>query len=208
LNIPASLNLDVAAPRLCAGVTVYLPLRNWGVKAGKKVAIYGLGGLGHLAVKIAVAMGAEVFVLGRSLAKKPDALKFGATDYFDVSDTDVWVNLKNKFDLILNTTSANLDLDEVLSWLRIDGALVNVGLPGKPESFDPFTIIGGFKSIAGSNTGGIPETQEMLDFCAAHGIGADIELIAPETAVVDAAYDRVVNSDVKYRFVIEMNNLS
>ncbi|MEY3407686.1 MAG: putative formaldehyde dehydrogenase AdhA [Actinomycetota bacterium] len=208
LNIPASLNLDVAAPLLCAGVTVYLPLRNWGVMAGKKVAIYGLGGLGHLAVKIAVAMGAEVFVLGRSLAKKPDAVNFGATDYFNVSDAEVWGNLKNKFDLILNTTSANLDLDEVLSWLRIDGALVNVGLPGKPESFDPFTIIGGFKAIAGSNTGGIPETQEMLDFCASHGIGADIELIAPESAVVDAAYDRVVNSDVKYRFVIEMNKLS
>ncbi len=207
LRIPNSLALDIASPLLCAGVTVYTPLRNWGATKGKKVAIFGLGGLGHLAVKIAVAMGAEVYVLGRSLSKQADAKHFGAQDYFDISNPEVIETLKNKFDLILNTTSANLNLDEVLGWLRVGGALVNVGLPGKPETFDPFTIIGGFKAIAGSNTGGISETQEMLDFCAAHGIGAEIELIDPVPSVIDAAYDRVVNSDIKYRFVIEMNKL-
>lgn len=207
LRIPDSLNLNVASPLLCAGVTVYTPLRNWGVSRGKKVAIFGLGGLGHLAVKIAVAMGAEVYVLGRSLQKASDAQKFGAIEYFDISNVGVVENLKNKFDLILNTTSANLKLDEVLGWLRVGGALVNVGLPGKPETFDPFTIIGGFKAIAGSNTGGIQETQEMLDFCGANQIGADIEVIEPTPEVIDAAYDRVVNSDVRYRFVIAMNPL-
>jgi uncharacterized zinc-type alcohol dehydrogenase-like protein len=206
LKIPTSLDPVAVAPLLCAGITVYTPLKDWGVEAGKKVAIFGFGGLGHIAVKMAVALGAEVYVLGRSESKRADAIKFGAKDYLNIKDSNVTNTLTNKFDLILNTTSANLELDQVLSWLRVGGALVNVGLPGKPESFNPFSLIGGFKAIAGSNTGGISQTQDMLDFCANHNIGATIEVIQPVPAEVDAAYERVVESDVKYRFVIDMRS--
>jgi alcohol dehydrogenase (NADP+) len=202
LHIPEGLDLAAAAPLLCAGITVYSPLKRWNVGPGKKVAILGLGGLGHLAVKIAVALGADVTVLGHSLAKKDDALSFGAHDYR--STEDAFANLKGSFDMILNTTSADLNVDGLLSLLRMHGALVNVGLPGKSQSYNPFSIIGGGKSIAGSNTGGIPETQQMLDFCAEHGIVASIELLdASNPATIDAAYDRVVASDVRYRFVID-----
>ncbi|MEN9752849.1 MAG: hypothetical protein RL670_540, partial [Actinomycetota bacterium] len=153
-------------------------------------------------VKIAVALGADVTVLGHSLAKKDDALNFGAHDYR--STEDAFANLKGSFDIILNTTSADLNVDGLLSLLRMHGALVNVGLPGNSQSYNPFSIIGGGKSIAGSNTGGIPETQQMLDFCAVHGIEASIELLdASNPATIDAAYDRVVASDIRYRFVID-----
>lgn len=206
LHVPAGLELDTAAPLLCAGITVYAPLKRWGSGAGRRVAILGLGGLGHLAVKIAAAFGAEVTVLGRSLDKKADALEFGAADY--KLTTDVIASQKNYFDIILNTTSADLDIDGLLGTLRVGGALVNVGLPGARQDFDPFAIIASEKVIAGSNTGGISLTQEMLDFCASHGIGSAVEIVdASNPAAVDAAYDRVVDADVRYRFVIDASTI-
>ena len=206
LHIPEGLDLAEAAPLLCAGITVYSPLRRWNAGPGKRVAILGLGGLGHLAVKIAVAMGAEVTVLGHSLSKRDDAIAFGAHDYR--STEDAFGNLRGAFDMILNTTSADLNVDGLLSLLRMHGSLVNVGLPGSSQTYNPFSIIGGGKSIAGSNTGGIPETQEMLEFCAEHKIGATIELLnASDPANIDRAYDRVVDSDIRYRFVIDASTI-
>jgi len=206
VHIPESLNLDVAAPLLCAGITVYTPLTHWKAGPGKKVAILGMGGLGHLAVKIAVALGAEVTVLGHSAKKKADALEFGAVDYLTTDETIGKV--RNRFDMILNTTSADLDVDGLLAMLRVDGALVNVGLPGTRQSYNPFSIVDGRKSIAGSNTGGMKATQEMIDFCAKHSIGSTIELLdAADPGTIDAAYERVVSSDVRYRFVIDVSTI-
>lgn len=202
LHISDYVNLAEAAPLLCAGITVYTPLTHWNAGPGKKVAILGMGGLGHLAVKIAVALGADVSVLGHSDSKKADALAFGATEYLNTAASIGTV--KNKFDLIRSTTSADLDVDGLLSMLRVGGALVNVGLPGTRQSYDPFSVVGGRKSIAGSNTGGIKGTQEMLAFCAKHNIGAGIELLdGSNPASIDAAFERVVASDIRYRFVIE-----
>ena len=206
VHIPEALDLDVAAPLLCAGITVYTPLTHWNAGPGKKVAILGMGGLGHLAVKIAVALGAEVTVLGHSAKKKADALEFGAVDYLTTEETIGKV--RNRFDMILNTTSADLDVDGLLAMLRVDGALVNVGLPGTRQSYNPFSIVDGRKSIAGSNTGGMKATQEMIDFCAKHGIGSTIELLnAADPGAIDAAYERVVSSDVRYRFVIDARTI-
>jgi alcohol dehydrogenase (NADP+) len=202
VHIADDVDLAETAPLLCAGVTVYTPLTHWNAGPGKKVAILGMGGLGHLGVKIAVALGAEVTVLGHSDSKKDDALAFGAVEFLNTAASIGTV--KNKFDMILNTTSADLDVDGLLSMLRIGGALVNVGLPGTRQSYDPFSVVGGRKSIAGSNTGGIKGTQEMLDFCAKHNIGATIELLdGSNPAAIDAAYERVVASDIRYRFVID-----
>jgi len=206
VHIPEGIDLPEAAPLLCAGITVYTPLTHWNAGPGKKVAILGMGGLGHLAVKIAVALGADVTVLGHSTSKKADAIEFGAVDYLTTKETIGVV--KNKFDMILNTTSADLDVDGLLEMLRVDGALVNVGLPGTRQSYNPFSIVNGRKSIAGSNTGGMKATQEMLDFCAKHKIGSTIELLnGSDAAAIDAAYDRVVKSDVRYRFVIDAQTI-
>lgn len=207
LKVPSALDPAAAAPLLCAGITVYTPLRDWAAGPGKRVAVLGLGGLGHLAVKIAVAMGAEVTVLGRTDAKHADALAFGAADYLLTTDADFFTDHRNRFDLILNASSANLDVDALLDTLRVGGALVNVGLPGQRQSFDPFSVVGGMKSISGSNTGGIRDTQEMLDFCAQHAITADIELIDGQPDLVDRAYERMVASDVRYRFVIDAHTI-
>ncbi|MFI1416912.1 NAD(P)-dependent alcohol dehydrogenase [Streptomyces sp. NPDC020731] len=201
LGIPEGISLDEAAPLLCAGITTYSPLRHWNAGPGKKVAIVGLGGLGHLAVKIAHALGAEVTVLSQSLRKKDDGLKLGADHYYATADPATFADLRGTFDLIVSTVSAPLDLDAYLSLLKTDGALVNVGAPEEPVSLNLFSVIGGRKTLAGSSIGGIRETQEMLDFCAAHGIGAEIELIG--AAEIDEAYERVLNSDVRYRFVID-----
>jgi alcohol dehydrogenase (NADP+) len=201
-HISDDVNMAETAPLLCAGITVYTPLTHWNVGPGKKVAILGMGGLGHLGVKIAVALGAEVTVLGHSASKKADALAFGAVDYLTTGESIG--SVKNKFDMILNTTSADLDVDGLLAMLRVDGALVNVGLPGTRQSYDPFAIVNGRKSIAGSNTGGMKATQEMLDFCAKHKIGATVEILdGSDPAAIDAAYERVVASDIRYRFVID-----
>ncbi|MEV7000047.1 NAD(P)-dependent alcohol dehydrogenase [Streptomyces sp. NPDC093982] len=201
VRIPDGLSLDVAAPLLCAGITTYSPLRHWNAGPGKKVAILGMGGLGHMGVKIAHALGAEVTVLSQSLRKKDDGLKLGADHYYATSDPKTFEELRGTFDLILSTVSAPLNLDQFLSLLRTDGAFVNVGAPEEPVALNLFSVIGGRKTLAGSGIGGIQETQEMLDFCAEHGLGAEIELIA--ASAINEAYERVLNSDVRYRFVID-----
>src|SRR3954454_14096829 len=177
LSVPADLAPAAAAPLLCAGITTYAPLRHWKAGPGKKVAVVGLGGLGHMAVKLAAAMGAEVTVLSQSLKKQEDGLRLGATDYRATSDPDTFADLAGRFDLIVNTVSAVIDVDAYLSLLAVDGALVNVGAPGEPLSLNAMSLIGGRRTYAGSMIGGIAETQEMLDFCAAHGIGAEVEVI-------------------------------
>ncbi|MFB0616705.1 NAD(P)-dependent alcohol dehydrogenase [Streptomyces sp. AGS-58] len=201
VRIPDGLSLDVAAPLLCAGITTYSPLRHWNAGPGKKVAVVGLGGLGHMAVKIAHAMGAEVTVLSQSLRKKDDGLKLGADHYHATSDPKTFEELAGSLDLIVSTVSAPMDFGALLSLLKVDGALVNVGAPEEPVALNLFSVIGGRKTLAGSMIGGIQETQEMLDFCAEHGIGAEIELIS--AAEVNEAYERVQASDVRYRFVID-----
>ncbi|WP_151479417.1 NAD(P)-dependent alcohol dehydrogenase [Streptomyces albicerus] len=201
VRIPDGLALDEAAPLLCAGITTYSPLKHWNAGPGKKVAILGMGGLGHMGVKIAHALGAEVTVLSQSLRKKDDGLKLGADHYYATSDPKTFEELRGSFDLILSTVSAPLDLDAFLSLLRMDGAFVNVGAPEEPVSLNLFSVIGGRKTLAGSGIGGIQETQEMLDFCAEHGFGAEIELIS--AAEINEAYERVLSSDVRYRFVID-----
>ncbi|MGW3134776.1 NAD(P)-dependent alcohol dehydrogenase [Streptomyces sp. NPDC001139] len=205
VRIPDALSLDVAAPLLCAGITTYSPLRHWNAGPGKKVAILGMGGLGHMGVKIAHALGAEVTVLSQSLRKKEDGLKLGADHYYATSDENTFKDLKGTFDLILSTVSAPLDLDAYLSLLRTDGAFVNVGAPEEPVRLNLFSVIGGRKTLAGSGIGGIRETQEMLDFCAEHGFGAEIELIGADQ--INEAYERVLSSDVRYRFVIDASTI-
>ena len=203
--IPEGIGLDVAAPLLCAGITTYSPLRHWGAGPGKKVAVVGLGGLGHLGVKLAVAMGAEVTVLSQSLKKQEDGLKLGAAHYFATGDESTFETLKGHFDLILNTVSAQLPVDAYLGMLRVGGAMVNVGAPGEPLEYNVFSLLGGNRVLAGSMIGGIAETQEMLEFCATHGIGAEIETISADQ--VNIAYERVEHSDVRYRFVIDASTI-
>ena len=206
LSVSKDLDPAGAAPLLCAGITLYSPLKHWQVGPGKKVAILGLGGLGHMGVKFAVAMGAETYVLGHSPSKAADAKAFGAKEYLLTSEA--FDTHENFFDVIINTTSADLDVDGLLRMLRVGGSLVNVGLPGNSQKYDPFSLVTGLKSIAGANTGSIRDTQEMLDFCAKHNIVSNVELVdASDAAAVDAAYDRVVKSDVRYRFVIDASTI-
>jgi alcohol dehydrogenase (NADP+) len=201
LRVPESIPYEAAAPLLCAGITTYSPLAHWGVGAGTKVAVVGLGGLGHMAVKLAAAMGAEVTVLSQSLRKKDDGLAMGASHYYATSDPETFRSLRNTFDLILNTVSAPLDLDAYLRLLALDGTMVNVGAPPDALPLHVFTLFGNRRSFAGSSIGSIGETQEMLDFCAEHGIAPEIELIGADR--INEAYDRVIASDVRYRFVID-----
>ena len=205
VRIPEGLGLDVAAPLLCAGITTFSPLNHWGAGPGRKVAVVGLGGLGHMAVKLAHAMGAEVTVLSQSLKKQEDGLRLGADHYYATADPATFEALTGTFDLIINTVSAVLDLNAYLGLLAVDGALVNVGAPPEPLSLNAFSLILARRSYAGSLIGGIRETQEMLDFCAEHGIGADIEVIAADQ--VNEAWERVLASDVRYRFVIDTATL-
>jgi uncharacterized zinc-type alcohol dehydrogenase-like protein len=205
LSIPDSLGLDVAAPLLCAGITVYSPLSHWGAGPGVRVGIVGMGGLGHMGVQIAAAMGAEVTVLSHSLSKLDDGLRFGAAHFHATSDPATFDTLANSFDLIVNTVSDNLDIDALLSLVDLDGALVHVGIPEKPDTYSAGTLIGMRRSMAGSNIGGLAETQEMLDFCGEHGFGAQIETIT--AADIDGAYDRVVASQARYRVVIDAATL-
>ena len=205
LHIPDNLPLDAAAPLLCAGITLYSPLSHWGAGPGKKVAIIGLGGLGHIGVKIAHAMGAEVTVLSQSLSKKEDGLSMGADHYYATSDPQTFTDLQGKFDLIINTVSATMDWNQYLNLLRRDGAMVVVGIPDSNIPIAAFPLVMGRKSLAGSLIGGIKETQEMLDFCSAHNIARAIEIIPIQK--VNEAYDRILKSDVKYRFVIDMASL-
>ena len=206
LRIPDGLALDVAAPLLCAGITTYSPLRHRGAGPGTRVAVVGLGGLGHMAVKIAHAMGAEVTVLSQSLKKQEDGLRLGADRYFATSDPDTFTELAGSFDLIINTVSAALDLDAYLSLLAVDGTLVVVGAPPEPLPVQVFSLIPARRSLAGSSIGSIAETQEMLDFCAEHGLGAEIEVIGADG--VNEAWERVLASDVRYPFVIDASTLA
>ncbi|AFR51137.1 NAD(P)-dependent alcohol dehydrogenase [Gordonia sp. KTR9] len=205
LRIPDGIALDEAAPLLCAGITLYSPLRHWGAGPGKKVAIVGLGGLGHVGVKIAHALGAEVTVLSQSLKKMEDGLRLGADHYHATSDPQTFRELRNTFDLILNTVSANLPIAKYLGMLALDGTMVELGLPEHPIDVPAGALVGKRRSFAGSMIGGIAQTQEMLDFCAEHGIGAEIEVISADR--INEAYDRVVASDVRYRFVIDTSTL-
>ena len=201
LRLPSNLSLDKAAPLLCAGITLYSPLRHWNCGPGKKVAIVGLGGLGHMGVKIASAMGADVTVLSQSTKKQADALRMGAKELFATSDESTFKKLANKFDLIINTVSADINLNSYLGLLKTDGHMVLVGVPEKPMGIHPFPLIMGRRSLAGSLIGGIAETQEMLDFCGKHNIAPDIEVIPFEK--LNEAYERVIKSDVRYRFVLD-----
>lgn len=206
LRLPEAIPFEKAAPLLCAGITTYSPLRHWNAGPGKKVAVIGLGGLGHMAVKIAHAMGAEVTVLSRSLAKKDDALALGADRYFATEDPETFRTLRNEFDLIINSVSAPIKLDGHLRLLARNGALVNVGAPSEPMQLHASTLIGGRRTFAGSNIGGIAETQEMLDFCAEHGIAPEVEITSADQ--VNEAWARVLAADVRYRFVIDVETLS
>ncbi len=205
VKIPDNIALDAAAPLLCAGITTYSPLRHWGAAPGKKIAVVGLGGLGHMAVKFAHAMGTEVTVLSQSLKKKEDGLKLGASAYYATSDPETFKQLAGTFDLIINTVSAQIDMNAYLSLLAVDGTLVNVGAPAEPLPVQVFSLIGKRRSFAGSSIGGIRETQEMLDFCAEHNITPEIEVISADR--IDEAWERVMKSDVKYRFVIDIATL-
>ena len=201
VRIPDALALDVAAPLLCAGITTYSPLRHWNVGPGTRVAVVGLGGLGHMGVQIAHALGAEVTVLSQTLSKKDDGLRLGADHYYATSDPETFRSLRGSFDVILNTVSAVVDLRAYLGLLDVGGSMVCVGAPAEPLSVNVSSLIGGRRSLAGSNIGGIAETQEMLDFCAEHGIASEIEVIS--AAQINEAYERVLASDVRYRFVID-----
>lgn len=205
LRIPDALPLDAAAPLLCAGITTYSPLRHWKAGPGTRVAVVGLGGLGHMAVKLAAALGTEVTVLSQSLKKMEDGLRLGAAHYYATADPDTFKKLRNSFDLIINTVSANLDLGAYLKLLDVDGTLVELGMPEHAMTVPPSPLVGMRRSLSGSLIGGIAETQEMLDFCAERGIRPEIELIEPD--YINTAYERVLASDVRYRFVIDTDSL-
>ena len=205
LKMPDGLDPSRSAPLLCAGVTLFSPLRHWQVGPGSQVAIVGMGGLGHVGVKIAHALGADVTVLSQGLSKKDDGLAFGAKEYYATSDPATFEQLAGRFDLIINTVSAPLDITAYLRLLKVDGTLVNVGAPVQPQGVEALALITHRRSFAGSANGGIPETQEMLDFCAEHGILPETELIGVDQ--VNEAYERVLSSDVRYRFVIDIASL-
>jgi uncharacterized zinc-type alcohol dehydrogenase-like protein len=205
LRIPDALPLDGAAPLLCAGITLYSPLKHWGAGPGKKVAIVGMGGLGHMGVKLAHALGAEVTVLSQTLKKQEDAKRMGADHFYATSDRETYKTLAKSFDLIINTVSEATAWDKLLSLLKVDGALVILGIPEQKIPLGAAPLVQGRRSLAGSMIGGIAETQEMLDFCGRHNIVSDIELIGFD--YINAAYDRVVKSDVRYRFVVDIATL-
>jgi alcohol dehydrogenase (NADP+) len=205
LRLPENLPLDACAPLLCAGITLYSPLKHWEAGPGKKVAIIGLGGLGHMGVKLAHALGAEVTVLSQSLRKQQDGKRLGADHFYATSDPGTFTKLERYFDLIINTVSAEMDWNQYLKLLKVDGAMVVVGIPEKENAVAAASIVMGRRSLAGSAIGGIQETQEMLDFCGKHKIVSDIEVIPIQK--VNEAYERVLKSDVRYRFVIDMASL-
>jgi len=205
LKISPKLDLAAVAPLLCAGITTYSPLRHWNTKKGDKVGVVGLGGLGHMAVKLAAAMGAEVTMLSTSASKEADARRLGATGFGLTSSPDTFKRLAGHFDLIIDTISAPHDYNQYLGMVRVDGAMVLLGVPPEPAPVSAFSLIGGRRSLSGSLIGGIKETQEMLDFCAEHNIVADVEVIRMQD--IETAYARMLKSDVKYRFSIDMQSL-
>lgn len=201
VSIPDNLPMEGVAPLLCAGITLYSPIKHWNVRPGMKVAVMGLGGLGHMGVKFAVAMGAEVTVLSHSPSKQADALAMGAHHFVSTKEPENLKPLVKSFDLILNTVSAELVIGDYLNLLTLDGTLVVIGLPGKPYAVEAGSLLNGRRRIAGSMIGGVPELQEMLDFCGEHSIVSDVEVIKAD--YINEAYVRTVASDVKYRFVID-----
>jgi uncharacterized zinc-type alcohol dehydrogenase-like protein len=205
LRVPDNLPLDGVAPLFCAGITLYSPLMHWKAGPGKKVAIVGLGGLGHMGVKIAHALGAEVTVLSQSLRKEADGRRLGADNFYATSDPATFKKLQRYFDLIINTVSVEMDWNAYLNLLKLDGSMVVVGVPEKPACVAAFPLIMFRRSLAGSAIGGIKETQEMLDFCGKHNLTSDVEVIPIQK--VNEAYERVIKSDVRYRFVIDMASL-
>ena len=205
LRVPAGLDPAAAAPLLCAGITTYSPLRQWNCKPGDRVAVSGLGGLGHMAVKLAGAMGAEVTVMSTSAAKRADARRLGAHGFELHGDEEAARRLAGRFDLVLDTVSAPHDYGQLLRLLRPFGAMAIVGVPPAPTTLHALSLIGGNKRLAGSLIGGIAETQEMLEFCGTHGVVSDVEVIPIDR--VNEAYERVVRGDVRYRFVIDIASL-
>ncbi len=205
LHLPENLEMAGIAPLLCAGITLYSPLKHWGAGPGKKVGIIGLGGLGHMGVKFAHALGAEVTVLSHSANKEADAKKMGADHFILTKDEAVLEKYKNHFDLLINSVSAPMDLNKYANMLKLNGSLVMVGLSGEPYPIDAFTMLNQRRRIAGSMIGGMKQTQEMLDFAGKHNIVSDVEIIKADE--INKAYDRVVNSDVKYRFVIDAKTI-
>jgi uncharacterized zinc-type alcohol dehydrogenase-like protein len=205
LTVPKNLNLAGVAPLLCAGITTYSPIRHWGVTEGKKVGVVGLGGLGHMAVKFAHAFGAHVIVFTTSPNKKEDALNLGADEVIVSRSTDEMNKHMASFDFIIDTVSAEHDINAYLQLLRPDGNMTLVGAPDKPHAVSAFNLLFNRRSLSGSNIGGIAETQEMLDFCSKHSITADVEIIPIQK--VNEAYDRMMTGDVKYRFSIDMTSL-
>ncbi|WP_447977486.1 NAD(P)-dependent alcohol dehydrogenase [Candidatus Nitrospira bockiana] len=206
LRIPAVLSPEAAAPLLCAGITTYSPLRHWGVGRGHRLAVVGLGGLGHLAVKLGAAFGAEVAVLSHTDRKRDDAKRLGAAEFFTTSAPETFSLLSRRFDFILDTVSAPHDYNAYLELLKTDGTMILVGAPETAMPLEAFPLILRRRRLAGSLIGGIRETQEMLDFCASHRVAADIEVIPIQQ--VNAAYDRLLRADVRYRFVIDLSSLA
>lgn len=206
LSFPDNIPLDAGAPLLCAGITLYSPLRHWKAGPGKKVAIVGMGGLGHMGVKLAHAMGADVTVLSQTLSKKEDGFKLGAKDYYATSDAETFTKLAGTFDLIINTVGTAIDWNAYLNLLKYDGSMVLVGVPEHAVPVHAFSLIPGRRSLSGSMIGSIKETQEMLDFCGEHNIVAEIEKINIQE--INEAYERVLKSDVRYRFVIDIASLA
>lgn len=205
LRIPEGISLQNAAPLFCAGITLYSPLRHWQAGPGKRVAIVGFGGLGHIGVQIAHALGAHTTVLDLSLSKREDGLRMGADDYRATTDPATFTELANSFDLIVSTVPVSVDLDAFLGLLRRDGTLVNLGVPEKPLSVAAFSLLNNRRSMAGTLSGGLRESQEMIDFCAKHGIGAQVEIISADQ--IDEAYERLLAGDVRYRFVVDNSTM-
>ena len=205
LKLPAGVPLERVAPLLCAGITTWSPLRHWGLERGQRLGVVGLGGLGHMAVKLGAALGAEVTVLSHSARKREDAKRLGAHDFVISTEHAAMAKCAGRFDLIIDTVSAPHDMDALLATVRRDGALVLVGVPERPLELSPFGLVMRRKTVAGSLIGGIAETQEMLDFCGTHSVAADVEVIAVDA--VNEAFDRLVRGDVRYRFVIDTSTI-
>jgi uncharacterized zinc-type alcohol dehydrogenase-like protein len=205
LKVPAGLDPAAAAPLLCAGITTWSPLREWGCKPHDRVGVVGLGGLGHMAVKLAASMGAEVTVLSTSASKEPDARRLGAHAFASTRDASAFSRLTGRFDLIVDTISAPHDYNAYLGMLRPKGTMVLLGVPPQPTPVAAFSLISGNKRLAGSLIGGIAETQAMLDYCAEHRVAADVEVIPIQK--INEAYERMMRGDVRYRFVIDLASL-
>lgn len=205
VSIPAAIPLELAAPLLCAGITMYSPLRHWRTGPGKHVGIMGLGGLGHIGVQIAHAMGARVTVFELAETKRHDALRLGADNFRLVNDPATFADLASNLDLIISTVPVSVEMDRYLALLSLDGTLINTGVPHKPLSIDATSLLNNRRSVSGTRSGGIAEIQEMLDFCAQHGIRPEIEMISADQ--IDDAFARILDGDVRFRFVLDIATL-